>query len=146
MQTLLDQDAGIPQASGGKRALFYTIGGGLTILIATVAIVLGRLAYDTRRITMHESRLTKMVTAKPLLEQVTVGLEQNDGSPLIAAPANEVEVRAVLGRFGGQRQDEILGKAKRWAKTRVFLANDMVYFIFFDEQDVMRDFSLVSSE
>jgi len=46
--------------------------------------------------------------------------------------------------FGGPRRDEVLEKGARWPHTRVFDAADMRYFIYFDADEVMRDFTLVS--
>ena len=71
------------------------------------------------------------------------GLEA-EGSPLLSAPRDPGELRRVASERGRQRAAEILEKGARFAETRVFVAGDMVYFIYFDGAGVMKDYTCVS--
>ena len=114
-----------------------------TLLACYAAFRLGSWGFDTRRYAQHQGRLQRRLAQAPRLDQVVQGLE-NEGSPLLAAPGDESEVRKVaLGR-GGLKSREILEKGRRWPKMRVFAAGDMVYFLYFDGEGVMRDFTCVS--
>jgi len=80
---------------------------------------------------------------EPTLHQVTVGLEEK--APLAASPQNEGELEEWIAKYGGQKRDEILEKGRQWPITRIFDAGDMIYFIYFDEEQIMRDFTYVST-
>ena len=41
-------------------------------------------------------------------------------------------------------RNRIASKAARWPNFRVFLAADMIYFIYFDPGGAMKDFTLVT--
>jgi len=114
-----------------------------TALAAYLAFLLGAVGFDTRRFMQHEGRLRRLLAQQPKLEQVVQGLEA-EGSRLLAAPAKEADLRRVATELGGPRAKEIIEKGTRWPQTRVFLAADMVYFIYFDADGVMRDFTCVS--
>ena len=117
----------------------------ITAATATLAFLLGAWGFGYRRYSMHETRIRNMLGLKPTLSQVVQGLE-NEGSRLVAAPANDEELRRVAEQRGRWKLAEILEKGRRWPQTRVFLANDMVYFIYFDDADVMRDFTCVGDQ
>ena len=115
----------------------------LTALAAYLAFLLGAFGFDTRRFMQHEGRLKRLLAQQPRLEQVVQGLE-DEGSHLLAVPAREADLRRVAAEHGGLRAKEVLAKGTRWPQTRVFLAGDMIYFIYFDAEGVMRDFTCVS--
>jgi hypothetical protein len=115
----------------------------VTAAIAAVAFYLGAWAFDTKRYSIHETRLRHLVERGALLDQVVRGLEA-EGSPLLAAPGGPGELRRVASERGRRKAPEVLDKGGRWAETRVFLAGDMVYFIYFDAAGVMKDFTCVS--
>jgi len=110
----------------------------------TLALVLGAFSFEARRAASHRRRLDRMLQQTPLLEQVTAGLA-DDGSPLIAAPQDGGALEQAVRRWGSDRAEEIRSKARRWPITRVFQAGDMVYFIFFDASQRMRDFTYVNT-
>jgi hypothetical protein len=121
------------------------IGGSLlvTVLLFAVAFVLGAQYFKLRRFATHETRLQRLLPQEPSLERVTAGL-RDEGSPLVDTPQGEAALRRATARWADQKKQEILAKGTRWPTTRVFLAGDMVYFIYFDAQGVMKDFTCVS--
>lgn len=115
----------------------------ITAAIAALAFYLGAWAFDTKRYNSHETRLRHLVERGALLDQVVRGLE-DEGSPLLATPRSPEDLRRVAAERGRKRVPEILEKGGRLPETRVFLASDMVYFIYFDGGGVMKDFTCVS--
>lgn len=124
---------------------FVIIAGSLLVtgLLLTLALLLGNAGFNARRFTQHENRLRKLLPHQPTLEQVVRGL-QDEGTPLLASAGSVEELRAVAQQRGRARQAEILEKGRRFPQVRVFLAADMIYFIYFDGDGVMRDFTCVS--
>jgi hypothetical protein len=114
-----------------------------TAILAGFAFFLGAWAFDTRQALTHETRLQHLVARKPTLGQVVQGLE-DEGSPLLASPMSEDELRAVATRHGRARVADVVEKGRRWPTTRVFRAGEMVYFIYFDDAGVMRDYVCVA--
>jgi hypothetical protein len=115
----------------------------ITVGVAYLAFLLGAWGFNTRRYSTHESRLKKLLLAAPRLEQVVQALEE-EGSPLVAAPAGPRELEKVAAERAGPQARLVVEKGAGWPQTRVFVAGDMVYFIFFDEGGVMRDFTFVT--
>ncbi len=126
-----------------KRLVVIVGGLGGTALILWAVLMLGSWGYDTRRMSIHNARLTRLVEKKPRIELVTAGLEQ-EGSPLVASPRGEAELRRAAAEWGDGRAAEVLAKSPRFAATRVFQAGDAIYFLYFDEGGVLRDFTCVS--
>ena len=126
-----------------KRAGIMAGAVALTVGVAYLAFLLGAWGFNTRRYSQHESRLKKLLLAAPRLEQVVQALEE-EGSPLVAAPAGPRELEKVAAELAGPQARVVVEKGARWPQTRVFVAGDMVYFIFFDEGGVMRDFTFVT--
>lgn len=124
---------------------FVIIAGSVLVtgLLLTLALLLGNAGFNARRFTQHESRLKKLLPHQPTLEQVVQGL-RDEGTPLLASAATAEELRRVAREKGRTRQAEILEKGQRFPQVRVFLAADMIYFIYFDADGVMRDFTCVS--
>ncbi len=50
----------------------------------------------------------------------------------------------MVADHGGKKVAEVRAKAARYAQMRVYQASDMLYFVYFDESGVMRDFTCVS--
>jgi hypothetical protein len=107
------------------------------------AFLLGTLGYNIRRSSMHEARLRGVLVQTPTVYQVTEGLKEK--APLAAIIASDRELQDAVERWGGDRKADILEKSKRWEQLRIYAAGDMMYFIFFDSKDIMRDYVYVSS-
>lgn len=142
-------NAGPPSAPGCEgpslRARLAILLGSLatTALIAWLAFTIGAWGFGFRRFSQHEGRLRRLLPQQPSLERVVQGLNE-EGSRLVAAPETEAALERVLAERAGDRAALVRAKAARWRYTRVFVAGDMVYFVFFDEARVMRDFVCVS--
>jgi len=118
-------------------ATVVTVGG-----LAT-ALILGTLVYDFRRSNMHEARLKGILVQTPTVYQVTEGLKEK--APLVRIVESPEDLRDAVDRYAGDRRDVVLEKAERFPQLRIFAAGDMMYFIFFDAEDVMRDYAYVSA-
>lgn len=126
-----------------NRAAILTASVAITAGVAYLAFLLGAWGFNTRRYGQHEGRLRKLLLASPRLEQVVQAFEE-EGSPLVTAPADPRELEKVAAELAGPQAPLVVEKGARWPQTRVFAAGDMVYFIFFDEAGVMRDFAFVT--
>jgi len=115
----------------------------VTLAALALAMLLGSASFDFRRYTQHESRLRKVMREAPTVDRLTQGL-QDEGTPLVAAPGDREEAARVAARLGGVKTTEVRAKTGRYAQTRVYQASDMLYFVYFDENGVMRDFTCVS--
>lgn len=116
----------------------------LSALLFGVAFWLGAAYFEVRRVSTHATRLQNLLRKSPTLDQVTEGLRMEE-SPLLAAPAGEDALQEAAARWGKDKKAEVLAKGRRWPKTRVFRAGDMIYFLYFDDAGVMRDYSFVSA-
>jgi hypothetical protein len=109
-----------------------------------IAFWLGAAYFEVRRVSTHATRLEHLLQKAPTLEQVTEGLRMEE-SPLLGSPAGEPALREAAVRWGREKQGEVVAKGRRWPKTRVFRAGDMIYFLYFDEAGVLRDYLYVSA-
>jgi hypothetical protein len=125
------------------RAAILLASVAVTAGVAYLSFLIGAWGFNTRRYGQHEGRLHKLLLATPRLDQVVRAFE-DEGSPLVAAPASPEELSRAARERGGEKAAEVVEKGTRWGQTRVFVAGDMVYFIFFDREGVMRDFVYVS--
>ena len=91
---------------------------------------------------MHEARLKGILVQTPTEYQVTEGLKEK--APLVQVIESERDLDAAIERWGLPKQSEIREKAGRWPDLRVYAAGDMMYFIYFDRDRVMRDYVYVS--
>ncbi|HSF19326.1 MAG TPA: hypothetical protein VLK65_27620 [Vicinamibacteria bacterium] len=91
---------------------------------------------------MHEARLKGILVQTPTVYQVTEGLKEK--APLAAIVESGSDLDDVVARWGGSQADLIREKARHWPQLRVYAAGDMMYFIYFDAEDVMRDYLYVT--
>jgi hypothetical protein len=63
---------------------------------------------------------------------------------LVAVAATAEEKERIAAARGGPLAAEIRQKAARQLELRVYEAGDMLYFVYFDGEGVMRDFTCVS--
>jgi hypothetical protein len=115
-----------------------------TALTLTLAFLLGSWAFDFRRYSQHEERMRRVLEQQPTIEQLTAGLEA-EGASVLSSPETPEEIEKAIARFGRDRVPELRRKAARWPRVRVYRAADMLYFVFFDDQGVMRDFVCVGA-
>ncbi len=124
---------------------FWILAGALAVTVGALAIAfwLGTASFDVRRYSQHNGRLAKVMREKPTADRLTRGLAAEGTMLLATASTAEDREKAAVTR-GGARLAEIREKAARHAELRVYEAGDMLYFIFFDAEGVMRDFTCVS--
>ena len=134
-----------PRLLNKKKLLFFVSFFSLILTGAGLlgALYFGELYYDFRRNVLHDKRLNGILGEEPTLYQVTKGLEEK--APLVACPSDGTELKKLATRWS-DKTVEILEKGARWTLTRVYDAGDMTYFIYFDQQDVMRDFVYVDNQ
>ena len=128
------------------RRRMILIGSSALVAVAglVTALVLGTLGYDIRRSNMHEARLKGILVQTPTVYQVTEGLKEK--APLVSIVETEADLEDALDRWAGDQRPAIAEKAKRFPQLRIFAAGDMMYFIFFDDGNVMRDYVYVSAK
>ncbi len=115
----------------------------VTLVALSVALLLGTLGFNYHRKLEHEELLRAVMARRPTAAQLTEWLATVKGAPLLAAPASRADVEGVISARGSAKADELRAKAGRYPQLRVYHASDMLYFVFFDGDGVMRDFTCV---
>ena len=125
---------------------FWILFGAFVVTAATlgVALMLGTWAFEYRRYSLHETRLERVMEQEPTIARLTEGLE-NEGTTVLAAPETAEDLRVAIDTHGEAAADVLRQKARRWPSLRVYRSADMIYFIFFDDDDIMRDFACVGA-
>ena len=126
-----------------RCALVLGFAAAVTVGGLGTALYVGRLGYDVRRNNMHDARLKNILVQTPTVYQVTEGLKEK--APLALVVEGGVDLEQALSQWGADKAGEIRDKAGEWPQLRVYAAGDMMYFIYFDEGNVMRDYVYVSS-
>lgn len=116
----------------------------VTLAALSVAMFLGTLGFNYHRALEHEQLLRAVMARQPTAAWLTKWLAGVKGAPLLAAPASRAEAERVISAHGAAKVDELRAKAGRYPQLRVYRASDMLYFVFFDADGVMRDFTCVS--
>jgi hypothetical protein len=120
----------------------YALAAVVTVSGLVIATVLGKFGYDIRRANMHEARLKGILVQTPTEYQVTEGLREK--APLVQVVESTRDLDRAIGKWGVSKESEIREKAARWPELRVYAAGDMMYFIYFDRDHIMRDYIYVS--
>jgi hypothetical protein len=135
------------QSSAGhdrKKRWVVAVGSvAVTSLFVYLAFLLGAWGFDARRFGQHQRRMQNLLRQAPQLDQVEQAF-QDEGTLLLARAGSPEELKREAAQRGGPRATEIVEKGAKWPVARVFLAGDMVYFVFFDAEGVMRDFVIAS--
>jgi hypothetical protein len=129
----------------GAMKRIWIVVGALAVTLGTLALAfwLGAASFDARRYDQHRRRLAKVMREQPTADRLTRGMEA-EGSRLVATAATPEEKERVAAARGGPLAAEIRQKAARQPELRVYEAGDMLYFVYFDGEGVMRDFTCVS--
>ena len=64
-----------------------------------------------------------------------------EGTHLVASADAPLALRSLAERWGDAHLEEVLEKGGRWRSTRAFEAEDYVYVLYFDAQQVLQDFT-----
>ncbi len=116
----------------------------LTAMACAFAFWLGAWGFAIRSYSEHEGRLHRLVLKHPTRDLVERGLA-GEGSALIEAPEGPVALEKVARTLGRRKAAEVLEKGRRWPTTRVFRAGDVLYFLYFDGDDRLQDYTCVSA-
>ena len=124
---------------------FWIAAGALAVTLGslTLAMLLGSASFDFRRYTVHERRMQKVLREQPTADRLTRGLA-DEGTAQLGVARTREEVEREASARGGKKAAEIREKGARHVETRVYQAGDMLYFVYFDADGVMRDFTCVS--
>jgi hypothetical protein len=87
--------------------------------------------------------MQKVLREQPTADRLTRGLA-DEGTVLLAVLRSREDVGREASARGGKKAAEVREKGGRHAETRVYQAGDMLYFVYFDEAGVMRDFTCAS--
>jgi hypothetical protein len=109
-----------------------------------LAMALGSVGFDVRRFTQHERRLRKVMAEPQVTAERLTQAFKDEGTLLLTAPTSPEERERLIAARGGKQGAELRAKAAHYPGLRVFATTDMLYFVFFDRDGVMRDFTLVS--
>jgi hypothetical protein len=113
------------------------------IVVAVAAIAAhGCEVYHQREIERHREVLQKLLERKPMVAQVEaeVGLAPYR----VAKPSDARELAGIWTNPLNSRA-EVEEKVGKWPETRIYLKSPMVYFVYFDNEGLMRDFSCLSN-
>ena len=139
MQRLMEESIDEPTTSGRQRAAIIGVALLVTAGVIALVLILGAVAYVVRFQGDHEARLARVMKLNPTLGQFMQAME-NEGTKLLASPETPEELQKAAQRWGGRDRSAILERAARWPTVRVFDAHRMHYFVFFDDEGIMRDF------
>jgi uncharacterized caspase-like protein len=115
----------------------------LAIAVAvTVVAAHGCDAYHRREIAHHQDTLQRLVERKPTVAQVEAALGL---APYRVAKPGDPKELASIWTNPLNSATEVEHKVSQWSETRIYLKSAMVYFVYFDAQGVMRDFSCLSN-
>jgi hypothetical protein len=119
--------------------------GSLAITGAIVWLVLnlGAWGFGYRQLSFHDGRLARLVARKPALDHVLEGL-RGEGFTLLAAPTSALELRELAARLGPAFEASVIDKAARSARVRAVSSEDFVYVLYFDGEDVLRDYTCLA--
>lgn len=141
-QALVEPERDNSPSARRRRLATLLIAGGVTVGGLATALVLGTYSYDIRRANMHEKRLRGVLVQEPTVYQVTEGLKEK--APLVHVVESPEQVGEAIERWGGDESEAIRQKSAKWPLLRIYDAGDTMYFIFFDDTQIMRDYVSVT--
>ena len=118
---------------------------GVTLALLAALLGLGGGALEQRQLNQHNLRLQRLLEKKPAAAAVTAGILGEPQAQLVASRASSDELDTLLERWPAERRGAVLVKAREWPRTEVFAVGPMVYFLYFDADDIMRDFVCIPS-
>jgi len=128
-----------------RKALVIVAGSlGGTALLVGLVFSLGGWAYQHRRWSLHDGRLRRLVAEHPSESRVSRGVLAEPGNWPIATPVSDEDLRRLAAQWSPARADEVVAKRRRWKTLRIFGVRDVVYFLYFDDEDKLRDYVLLT--
>jgi hypothetical protein len=114
--------------------------GAAVAVVASVAAQ-GCEGYQRRQVERHQETLQKLLERKPTVAQV----ESEMGLPYRVAGPPDAKELAGIWTNPLNSPAEVEEKVGRWPETRIYLKSPMVYFVYFDAEGLMRDYSCLSN-
>lgn len=112
------------------------VSGGLLWL----ALALGAVGFETRKAGLHEGRLRGLLEKQPRWDAVTQAFE-NEGTRLLGTASGPEAIRVLVRSHAGTSAEAVLQRGLSHPHARAFRADDVVYFVFFDTDGVMRAYA-----
>ena len=131
----MDRRKGLVIAAG-------SLGG--TALLVGLVFSLGGWAYQHRRSSLHDGRLRRLVAEHPSEDRVSRGILAEPGNWPIATPASDEDLRRLAAQWSPARADEVVAKRHQWKRLRIFGVRDVAYFLYFADEDKLRDYVLLT--
>jgi hypothetical protein len=125
-----------------RRALVFVAAVPITVGILALALGLGSWAFGHRRATLHHGRLQRLTEQHPARTRVEAGILA-EGGRLVDQASSSAELRVVAARWAPGSENAVITTGSRFRTTRVALVGGMVYFLFFDDKDELRDFAVM---
>jgi hypothetical protein len=123
------------------RALVFAAAVPITVGILALALTLGSWAFHHRQATLHHGRLQRLTEQHPSRTRVEAAILA-EGGRLVDQAVSADELRALAARWAPGAEAAVVTTGSRFRTTRVAVVGGMVYFLFFDAQDELRDFAI----
>ena len=128
---------GVPESGTCTKYVFASI------VVAVVAVAgHGCEAYHQYEIERHRGTLQKLLERTPTVAQVEAELGL---APYRVARPSDAKELAGIWTNPLNSPEEVEEKVGKWPETRIYLKSPMVYFVYFDTEGLMRDFSCLSN-
>jgi hypothetical protein len=124
-----------------RKALIFAAAAVVTAAILATALSLGSWAFHRRQTGLHVDRLKNALAKHPTGPQLEAALAA-EGGRLVDQAASPEELRRVAERWAPGEEGTVVAQGSRFARTRVVVVGGMVYFLYFDAEDHLRDFQL----
>jgi len=128
-----------------RKALVIAAGSvGATAVLVGLVFSLGGWAYQHRRSSLHDGRLRRLVAEHPSEDRVSRGILAEPGNWPIATPASDEDLRRLAAQWSPARAAEVVAKRHQWKRLRIFGVRDVAYFLYFADEDKLRDYVLLT--
>lgn len=114
----------------------------IVIIVLVRVLFFAAQRYQQSEFDEHRRYLQTLLAKHPSLTQVEGELGEE---PIrVVTPVDAAAISRVW-TDPGNNLAEIEAKVSKWPQTRIYRKSPMLYFIYFDAQGVMRDFSCLTS-
>ena len=124
-----------------RKSLIFAAAAAVTGLILAASLSLGSWAFHRRQTLLHMERLQRAIAKKPTGPELEAALAA-EGGQLVGQASSPEELWAVAARWAPGEEKAVVTQGSRFARTRVVVVSGMVYFLYFDAEDHLRDFQL----
>ena len=110
--------------------------------IVLVVSLIGCESYHRQEIEKHRGQLQVLLGRNPSVAEVDAHMRT---APYRIVGPGDAKELAGMWTNPLNSPAEVENKMTKWPQTRIYLKSPMVYFIYFDNNGVMRDFSCLSN-